>query len=69
MEDYHWAIFTNAMELIQKRASLKKPIPKHIFTSLLQDLSIKDLVSLGNLRSTEFMKPSGRFYATPGRRT
>jgi predicted nucleic acid-binding Zn-ribbon protein len=33
MENYHRAMFTHAMEFFQKRASLKKPIPKHFFTS------------------------------------
>jgi hypothetical protein len=27
MEDYHWAMFTHAMDFFQERASLKKPIP------------------------------------------
>jgi hypothetical protein len=31
---------------------LKKPIPKHFFTSLLNDLSTEDLLTLGNLLST-----------------
>jgi hypothetical protein len=35
MEDYHWAMFTHAMEFFQKCASLKKPIPEHFFTGLL----------------------------------
>jgi hypothetical protein len=35
MEDYHWAMFTHAMEFFQKCANLKQPIPKHFFTSLL----------------------------------
>jgi hypothetical protein len=35
MEDYHWAMFTHAMEFFQKCTSLKRPIPKHFFTSLL----------------------------------
>jgi len=35
MEDYHRAMFTRAMEFFKKRASLKKSIPKHFFTSLL----------------------------------
>jgi hypothetical protein len=52
MEDYHWAMFTHAMEFFQEHASVKKPIPEHFFTSLLQDLSVEDLVSLGNLLST-----------------
>jgi hypothetical protein len=29
MEDYHWAMFTHAMDFFQEQASLKKPIPKH----------------------------------------
>jgi hypothetical protein len=35
MENYHWAMFTHAMEFFQKRASFKKLIPKHFFTSFL----------------------------------
>jgi len=35
MEDYHWAMFTHAMEFFQECTSLKKLIPKHLFTSLL----------------------------------
>jgi hypothetical protein len=58
MEDYHWVMFTHAMKLFQAWASFKKPIPKHFFTSLLQDLSMEDLVSLGNLLLTKFMKPT-----------
>jgi hypothetical protein len=33
MEDLHWVMFTHAMELFQECASLKKLIPKHLFTS------------------------------------
>ncbi len=40
-----------------EHASLKKLIPKHFFTSLFNDLSIEDLVTLGNLLSTKFLKP------------
>ncbi len=69
MEDYQWAMFTHAMDFFQEWASLKKLIPKHVFTSLLKDLSIEDLVTLGNLLLIEFMEPSKRLYATPGRRT
>jgi hypothetical protein len=58
MEDYHWVMFTHAMDFFQDCTSSKKLIPYHFFISLLQDLSIKDLVSLGNLLSTLFMKPS-----------
>jgi hypothetical protein len=53
MENYH-----HAMDFFQKHASLKMPIQKHFFTSLLQDLLMEDLVSLGNFLSTKFMKPS-----------
>ncbi len=52
MEDYHWAMFTHAMDFFQEWASLKNLIPKLFFTSLLKDLSTKDLVTLGNLLST-----------------
>jgi hypothetical protein len=27
VEDYHWAMFTHAMDFFKERASLKKPIP------------------------------------------
>jgi hypothetical protein len=53
MENYNWVMFTHAMGFFQNHASLKKPIVKHFFTSLLQDLSTKDLVSHGNLLSTK----------------
>ncbi len=35
MEDYHWVMFTHAMDFFQEHASVKKPILEHIFTSLL----------------------------------
>jgi hypothetical protein len=35
----------------------EKPIPKHFSTSLFNNLSIEDLVTLGNLLSTKFLKP------------
>jgi hypothetical protein len=57
MEDYHWAMFTHAMDFFKERASLKRLILEHFFTSLLNDLSTKDLVTLGNLLSIEFLKP------------
>jgi hypothetical protein len=58
MEDYHLAMITHVMDFFQERASLKKLILEHFFTSLLQVLTTKELVSLGNLLSIEFMKPS-----------
>ncbi len=39
MENYHQAMFTHGMDFFQERASLKKSIPKHFFTSLMKDLS------------------------------
>ncbi len=55
VEDYNLALFTHAMDLFKECASLNKPIRKHFFTSLLNDQSIEDFVTLGNLLSTEFM--------------
>jgi hypothetical protein len=52
LEDYHWAMFTHAMDFFKEHTSLKKSILEHFFTSLLSDLSTKDLVTLGNLLST-----------------
>ncbi len=69
MEDYHQAMFTHAVDFFQKRTNLKTPIQEHFFTSLLQDFSMEDLVSLNNFLSIEFMKPSRWFYVTPGKRT
>jgi hypothetical protein len=66
MEDYHWAMFTHAMDFFKERASLKKSIPKHFFISLLNNLLTKDLVTLGNLLSIEFLKPQKQLYAIPG---
>jgi hypothetical protein len=68
MEDYHWAMFAHAMEFFQEWASFKKSIPEQFFTSLLQDLSMENIVSLSNLLSIKFMKPSKQLYGTPGKR-
>jgi len=57
MEDYNLAMFTHAMNFFKECASLKKPILKHFFTSLLNNLSIEDLLTFGNLISIEFMNP------------
>ncbi len=35
MEDYNWVMFTHAMDFFKEHVSLKKPIPKQNFTSLL----------------------------------
>jgi nucleoid DNA-binding protein len=57
MEDYILAMFTHVMDFLREHASLKKSVLKHFFTSLINNLSIEDLVTLGNLLSTKFMKP------------
>jgi hypothetical protein len=49
IEDSNFVMFTHAMDFFKKHMSLKKLIPKHFFTSLLNNLSIEDLVTLGNL--------------------
>jgi hypothetical protein len=61
-------MFTHAMDFFKERTSLKRLILEHFFTSLLNDLSTKDLVTLGNLLSIEFLKPQRQFYATLGGR-
>ncbi len=68
MEDYNLVMFVHAMDFFKKCVSMKKPILKHFFTSLLSNLLIKDLVTFGNLLSIEFMKPKRRLYATLGKR-
>jgi len=50
--DYNLVMFTHAMDFFKKCVSLKKPIPKYFFTSLLNNMSTKDLVALGNFLST-----------------
>jgi hypothetical protein len=67
MEDYNWAMFTHAMDFFKEHVSLKKPIPKQFFTSLLSDLLTKDLVMFGNLLSKKFLKPLKQLYATIGK--
>jgi hypothetical protein len=57
MEDYNLVMFTHAMEFFKERVSLNKLILAHFFTSLLNDLSTENLVTLGNLLSTKFMNP------------
>jgi hypothetical protein len=44
MEDYNLAMFTHVMDLFKERASLKKLILEHFFISLLNNLSIEDLL-------------------------
>jgi hypothetical protein len=60
-------MFKHAMEFLKQHASLKRPLPKHYFTSLLKDLSNEDLVAYVNNITTKFGKPKKRLYAIPGR--
>ncbi len=55
MEDYNLAMFTHVMDFFKECGSLKKLILEHFFTSLLNNLSTKDLLTFGNLLSIEFM--------------
>jgi hypothetical protein len=50
-------MFIDAMDFFQQRASLKKPVPKHFFPSLLKNLLMEDLVTLGNLLSINLWNP------------
>jgi hypothetical protein len=52
MEDYNLAMLTRAMNFFKEHVSFKKLILEHFFISLLNDLSTKDLLTLGNLLST-----------------
>jgi hypothetical protein len=47
MENYNLATFTHAMDFFKECANFKKPIPEHFFTSLLNKLSTKDLLTFG----------------------
>jgi len=67
MEDYNLATFTHTIDFFKAHASLKKLIPKDFFTSLLNDLSIKDLLTLGNMLSIKFINLGQRLYVTPSR--
>jgi hypothetical protein len=57
-------MFTHAMDFFQEQENLKKLILEHFFMTLLKDLSTKDLATLGNIFSTEFMEPNRQSYAT-----
>jgi hypothetical protein len=65
MEDCNLVMFTHAINIFEECTSLKKSIPKDFFTSLLNDLLTKDLVTFSNLVLVEFMKPKRGLYATP----
>ncbi len=57
-------MFTYAMDFFKECSSLKKSIVEHFFTSLLNDLLTKDIITLSNLPLTKFMKPQKKLYAT-----
>ncbi len=65
MEDYNLAMFTHAMDFFKECVNFKKPILEHFFTSLLNELSTEDLVTLKNLLFIKFMNPWRWLYATP----
>jgi hypothetical protein len=54
MENYHGVMFTHAMDFFKELTSLKKPNPNDSFTSLFNNLLTKDLLTFGNMLSTEF---------------
>jgi hypothetical protein len=45
-------MFKDAMDFFQQHESLKKWVPKRFFPSLLKNLSMEDLVTLGDLLSS-----------------
>jgi hypothetical protein len=51
--------------ILEKCRSFKNQIPEHYFTTLLKDLSNKDLVALCGLITTKIWKPQKRLYVTP----
>jgi hypothetical protein len=65
MENYNLAMFTDATNFFKDCMGLKKPTLEHFFTNLLSNLLIEDLVMLGNLLSTKFMRPQQKLYVTP----
>jgi hypothetical protein len=65
MEDYNLAMSTHAMDFFREHVNLKKSALEHFFTNLVNNLSTKDLVTLGNLLSIKFMKLQWWLYATP----
>jgi hypothetical protein len=60
-------MFNHVMEFLEQCASLKKPLPKHYFTSFLKDLLNKDLVALCGLLATIIGIPKTRLYVTLGK--
>jgi hypothetical protein len=55
------------MEFLKQCISLKKPLPKHYFTSLLKRFIKQNLVSLYELLATKIAKSKRRLYATSRR--
>jgi hypothetical protein len=52
---------------LPRMSKFEKANSKTFFTNLLKDLSTKDLITLGNFLSTEFMEPSRQLYTTLGK--
>jgi hypothetical protein len=46
--NYHWAMFTHAMNFFKECVILKKMIPKRFFISLFIDLLTEDLITFCN---------------------
>jgi hypothetical protein len=65
IKNYHWVMFKHIMEFLNQRASLKKSLPKYYFTSILKELSTKNLITFCELLAKEIAKPQQRLYATP----
>jgi hypothetical protein len=66
-------MFTHAMNFLKECENLKwefKEVDsKTFFTSLLNDLSTKDLITLGHLLSTKILKSRKQLYATPSKQS
>jgi hypothetical protein len=63
MEDYHWAMFTHAMDFFQECASLKKLILEHLLTNLLNWFVNKGF----GFPWQPPIKPSKQLYVTSGK--
>jgi hypothetical protein len=52
VEDYNVAMYTHVMDFFKEQTNFLKLILTYFFTCLVNNLSTKDLVTLGNLLST-----------------
>jgi len=60
-------MFNHVMDFLKQCESLKKPLPKHYFTSFLKDLLKKNLVALCGLLATIIGILKTRLYVTLGK--